>query len=87
MELVCAKAGFTDIFFLLFPSGLVNRYMWMQEFYPLVGSELLLFKTSVSFVDHLQELLGAIMSCCSLVVPPSQELKRNPLSVVDFMEV
>ncbi|KAI4302884.1 hypothetical protein MLD38_038582 [Melastoma candidum] len=66
--------------------GLVNRYTWMQEFYPLVGPEILLFKTSVCFVDHLQEFLGAILSSCTLIVPPSHELKRNPLSVVDFME-
>uniref|UniRef100_A0A2N9EFS9 AMP-dependent synthetase/ligase domain-containing protein n=1 Tax=Fagus sylvatica TaxID=28930 RepID=A0A2N9EFS9_FAGSY len=47
--------------------GLINRFVWMQELYPLQGEEILLFKTSISFVDHLQEFLGAILTACTLV--------------------
>jgi hypothetical protein len=47
--------------------------------YPLQGEEILLFKTSISFIDHLQE--------CPLVIPPFSELKDNMFSVVDFLQV
>lgn len=59
----------------------------MQELYPLQGEEILLFKTSISFVDHLQEFLGAILTACTLVIPPYNELKDNVFSVVDFLQV
>lgn len=73
-------------FFLSF-LGLLNRFLWMQEFYPLLGEEILLFKTSISFVDHLQEFLGAILSACTLVIPPFNELKQNPFHVIDYLKV
>lgn len=66
--------------------GLINRFVWMQELYPLQGEEILLFKTSISFVDHLQEFLGAILTACTLVIPPYNELKDNVFSVVDFLQ-
>ncbi|KAM3684926.1 hypothetical protein ACJW31_11G079800 [Castanea mollissima] len=66
--------------------GLINRFIWMQEFYPLHGEELLLFKTSISFVDHLQEFLGAILTACTLVIPPYKDLKENVFSVFDFLQ-
>lgn len=59
----------------------------MQELYPMQGEELLLFKTSISFVDHLQEFLAAILTTCTLVIPPFNELKENLFSVVDFLQV
>jgi acyl-CoA synthetase len=55
--------------------------------YPLQGEEILLFKTSISFIDHLQEFLGAILTACPLVIPPFSELKDNMFSVVDFLQV
>lgn len=67
--------------------GLVNRFLWMQDMYPLQGEEILLFKTSISFIDHLQEFLGAILTACPLVIPPFSELKDNMFSVVDFLQV
>ena len=67
--------------------GLINRYLWMQEVYPLLGEEILLFKTSISFVDHLQEFLGAILSSCSLVIPPFNKLKQNPFHIIDYLKV
>ncbi|XP_050280846.1 putative acyl-activating enzyme 19 isoform X3 [Quercus robur] len=58
----------------------------MQELYPLHSEELLLFKTSISFVDHLQEFLGAILTACTLVIPPYKDLKENVFSVIDFLQ-
>ncbi|XP_058228620.1 putative acyl-activating enzyme 19 isoform X2 [Rhododendron vialii] len=66
--------------------GLLNRFLWMQEFYPLGGDELLLFKTSISFIDHLQEFLGALLTTCTLVIPPFNELKENSFYVHDFLQ-
>lgn len=68
-------------------SGLLNRLLWMQGVYPLCGEEFLLFKTSISFIDHLQEFLSALLTGCTLVIPPFQELKNNPLSLVDYLKV
>ncbi|WOH14527.1 hypothetical protein DCAR_0934046 [Daucus carota subsp. sativus] len=66
--------------------GLLNRLLWMQGVYPLCGEEFLLFKTSISFIDHLQEFLSALLTGCTLVIPPFQELKNNPLSLVDYLK-
>ncbi|KAK1401403.1 putative acyl-activating enzyme 19 [Heracleum sosnowskyi] len=66
--------------------GLLNRLLWMQGLYPLYGEELLLFKTSISFIDHLQEFLAPLLTGCTLVIPPFQELKNNPLSVVNYLK-
>ncbi|KAK9274348.1 hypothetical protein L1049_019162 [Liquidambar formosana] len=66
--------------------GLLNRFLWMQELYPLVGEELLLFKTSISFIDHLQEFLGAILTACTLIIPPFTELQENLFYVIDFLQ-
>ncbi|OIW20651.1 hypothetical protein TanjilG_18589 [Lupinus angustifolius] len=66
--------------------GLSNRFLWMQGTYPMKGQELLLFKSSISFVDHLQEFLSAILTACVLVIPPSSELKENIYSIVDFLK-
>lgn len=59
----------------------------MQELYPMQGEELLLFKTSISFIDHLQEFIAAILTTCTLVIPPFNELKENLFSVVNFLQV
>ncbi|XP_061346780.1 putative acyl-activating enzyme 19 isoform X2 [Gastrolobium bilobum] len=66
--------------------GLSNRFLWMQGKYPLNGQELLLFKSSISFVDHLQEFLSAILTACVLVIPPFSELKENLYSIIDFLQ-
>ncbi|XP_038696044.1 putative acyl-activating enzyme 19 isoform X2 [Tripterygium wilfordii] len=67
-------------------TGLLNRFLWMQESYPLYGEELLLFKTSISFIDHLQEFLGAIFTSCTLIIPPFNEQKENLLSIITFLK-
>lgn len=66
--------------------GLLNRFLWMQELYPLHGAENLLFKTSISFIDHLQEFLSAGLTACTLVIPPLSELRQNILSIIDFLQ-
>ncbi|KAI3904560.1 hypothetical protein MKW98_014740 [Papaver atlanticum] len=66
--------------------GLLNRYFWMKELFPILKEETLLFKTPISFVDHLQEFLSAILDCAPLVIPPCQEIKANPLCIVDFVK-
>ncbi|MCL7045729.1 hypothetical protein MKW94_008913, partial [Papaver nudicaule] len=66
--------------------GLLNRYVWMQELFPILKEETLLFKTPISFVDHFQEFLSAMLTCAPLVIPPCQELKANPLCIVDFLK-
>lgn len=66
--------------------GLLNRYIWMQQMYPLHGEEYLLFKTGISFIDHLQEFLGAILSTCILVIPPVNQIKENLSFVVDILQ-
>lgn len=66
--------------------GLLNRYWWMQDQYPISEEDVLLFKTSISFVDHLQEFLGAILACALLIIPPYRMLKY-PKYIVDFLKV
>ncbi|XP_062101157.1 putative acyl-activating enzyme 19 isoform X4 [Humulus lupulus] len=66
--------------------GLLNRFLWMQELYPLNGDETLLFKTSISFVDHLQEFFSALLTACTLVIPPFNQLKANLFSIIDFIQ-
>ncbi|KAJ8449006.1 hypothetical protein Cgig2_004061 [Carnegiea gigantea] len=65
--------------------GILNRFLWMQEVYPLKGDEVLLFKTSISFVDHLQEFLAPMLAGCTLVVPAFNELRENLFGIVDFL--
>ncbi|PRQ47729.1 putative AMP-dependent synthetase/ligase [Rosa chinensis] len=66
--------------------GLWNRFLWMQELYPLNGEEVLLFKTAISFVDHFQAFLNAILTGFALVIPPFNQLKQNVFSIVDFLQ-
>lgn len=67
--------------------GLSNRFVWMQDLYPLLKDDVLLFKTSISFIDHIQEFLGAILTCTPIVVPPFNEMKENPFYLVDILKV
>ncbi|KAG0491982.1 hypothetical protein HPP92_005380 [Vanilla planifolia] len=60
-----------------FFKGLVNRYYWMQNQYPISPEDVLLFKTSISFVDHIQEFLGAILAGALLIIPPYKELNSG----------
>ncbi|XP_058103982.1 putative acyl-activating enzyme 19 isoform X3 [Magnolia sinica] len=66
--------------------GLLNRLLWMQALFPLHEVDILLFKTSISFIDHLQEFLTAILTCTPLIIPPFHELKENPFCLLDFLK-
>ncbi|XP_068635644.1 putative acyl-activating enzyme 19 isoform X2 [Aristolochia californica] len=66
--------------------GILNRFCWMQSLFPLHEGEILLFKTSISFIDHLQEFFSALLSGTLLVIPPHDELKENPFCLVDFLK-
>ncbi|CAL9064870.1 putative acyl-activating enzyme 19 isoform X1 [Musa acuminata AAA Group] len=66
--------------------GLLNRFQWMQGLIPLCSKDILLFKTSTSFIDHLQEFLGAILTCTLLVIPPFNEFKANPICLVNLLK-
>ncbi|KAL7083464.1 hypothetical protein ACP275_14G164300 [Erythranthe tilingii] len=66
--------------------GLINRFMWMQETYPLHEGDISLFKTAISFIDHIQEFLGAVLSTCTLVIPPFNQLKENIFYITDFLQ-
>ncbi|KAM3265969.1 hypothetical protein T459_03114 [Capsicum annuum] len=66
--------------------GLLNRFLWMQGSYPFEREEILLFKTSISFIDHLQEFLGAMLANCTLVIPPFNQLKENIFYVVNLLQ-
>ncbi|XP_069155693.1 putative acyl-activating enzyme 19 isoform X8 [Solanum lycopersicum] len=66
--------------------GLLNRFLWMQGSFPFQKEEILLFKTSISFIDHLQEFLGAILANCTLIIPPFNQLKDNIFLVVNLLQ-
>ncbi|KAJ0964414.1 hypothetical protein J5N97_029536 [Dioscorea zingiberensis] len=66
--------------------GLLNRFWWMQQRAPLFGDDVLLFKTPISFIDHLQEFLSSVLTCTTLIIPPFHELKANPLLIINFLE-
>lgn len=66
--------------------GLLNRFQWMQGLIPLCNTDILLFKSSISFIDHLQEFFGAILTSTPLIILPVNELKANPLCLVDFVK-
>ena len=55
--------------------------------YPLHEGDVVLFKTSISFIDHMQEFLGSILSTCTLVIPPFSQLKENVFCIIDFLQV
>ncbi|XP_075113486.1 putative acyl-activating enzyme 19 isoform X3 [Nicotiana tabacum] len=66
--------------------GLLNRFLWMQESYPFQKEEILFFKASISFIDHLQEFLGAMLANCTLVIPPFNQLKDTIFCVVNLLQ-
>ncbi|KAF0916535.1 hypothetical protein E2562_007612 [Oryza meyeriana var. granulata] len=66
--------------------GLLNRFSWMQRWKPLCSDDVLLFKTSVSFVDHLQEFLSAVLTCTTLVIPPLNDWRANPASLANLIK-
>ncbi|CAN6486603.1 unnamed protein product [Victoria cruziana] len=72
---------------LIKPSGLLNRFLWMHTSFPIRLEDVLLFKTSISFIDHLQEVLGAILAPASLIIPFPHKLSSDPLLLIDLVKV
>lgn len=66
--------------------GLLNRFLWMQRRSPLCSDDVLLFKTSVSFVDHLQEFFSAVLTCTTLVILPPNDWRANPASLANLIK-
>ncbi|KAK1577665.1 hypothetical protein Q3G72_023676 [Acer saccharum] len=58
-----------------------------SNLYPLHGEYILLFKTSISFIDHLQQFYSAVLIACTLVEPPVIELKRNLFGIIEVLQV
>lgn len=67
--------------------GLLNRFSWMQGLITLCAEDVLLFKTSISFIDHLQEFLSAILTGTILIIPPFEEVKANAEIIVRLIKV
>ena len=74
-------------FFCYHVIGLLNRFLWMQRRNPLCSDDVLLFKASISFVDHLQEFLSAVLTRTTLVIPPPSEWRANPASLANLIKV
>ena len=43
-------------------TGIFNRISWMQKSYPMVQQDVVAFKTSICFVDHLWEMFVPLLS-------------------------
>lgn len=59
----------------------------MEESYPLSTDEVLLFKTTISFIDHVQEFVGPLLTATTLIIPPLSIMKENLFHLVDIVEV
>lgn len=49
--------------------GLLNHLVWMKEIYPFSQAKVLIFKTSINFVDHLQKFLVLSFLVLQLLFP------------------
>nr|WP_238481421.1 aminotransferase class V-fold PLP-dependent enzyme [Motilimonas sp. E26] len=54
--------------------SLVNRISWFEKQYPTLPDDVFSFKTSVSFVDHLAEVLQPLVAGNELIVLSKEEL-------------
>jgi len=63
---------------------ILNRLYWMWDAYPFGGNEVACNKTSLSFVDSLWELLGALLSGLPTVVL-SDEIVRDPSMLIEAL--
>ncbi|KAH9296461.1 hypothetical protein KI387_040049, partial [Taxus chinensis] len=66
--------------------GLLNRFLWMETLYPFLAHDISCFKTAISFIDHLSEILGPLLSSTVLVIPSFDKLRKNPLLVFDILK-
>eukprot|EP00731_Ephydatia_muelleri_P006730 Em0003g978a len=88
-----------DVFFIAFTSGstgipkavcvsasvTLNRFEWMWNEFPFQSSDVVCFKTSVSFVVSVWEVLGTVLKGATLAIPLEEEAKDPPL-LLAFMK-
>ncbi|GAV91830.1 AMP-binding domain-containing protein/PQQ_2 domain-containing protein [Cephalotus follicularis] len=86
----CENGKHRSFCYLMYTSGSTGKPKGVcgteQELYPLQEEDLVLFKTAISFIDHLQEFLSAMLTSSTLVIPPSNELKENVFSIVKYVK-
>jgi amino acid adenylation domain-containing protein len=54
--------------------GAVNRFVWMSRTYPYRSGEVCCARTSLSFVDSIQEIFGPLLSGVPNVIIPDDEM-------------
>lgn len=64
--------------------GALNRFAWMWQTYPFEGREKLCQKTSLSFVDSVWEIFGALLQGVSTVLVPDI-VAKDPLLLLDHV--
>nr|WP_052478683.1 non-ribosomal peptide synthetase [Kibdelosporangium sp. MJ126-NF4]CEL19984.1 Enterobactin synthetase component F, serine activating enzyme [Kibdelosporangium sp. MJ126-NF4]CTQ97208.1 Enterobactin synthetase component F, serine activating enzyme (EC 2.7.7.-) [Kibdelosporangium sp. MJ126-NF4] len=65
--------------------GLANRLEWLQRHEPLEPRDLVLVKSSISFVDGTTELLGAIAAGAPAVLASAED-RRDPLALARLID-
>lgn len=65
-------------------TSVVNRFYWMWELYPFSVNECNSIKTSISFVDHIWELFGALLKGVPGVILSKEDLLDIPSFVKQF---
>jgi amino acid adenylation domain-containing protein len=61
--------------------GAVNRFAWMWSTYPFEANEMSCVKTSLSFVDSVWEVFGALLNGTPLTIIPDQVAKDPQLLI------
>ncbi|UAA40632.1 aminotransferase class V-fold PLP-dependent enzyme [Paraneptunicella aestuarii] len=59
--------------------SIINRLMWFQEQFPADKHTVFAGKTSISFIDHIAEVLQPLVSGSTLVMLDSKENRASPL--------
>jgi amino acid adenylation domain-containing protein len=55
--------------------GAVNRFAWMSKAYPFQAGEVCCARTSLSFVDSVQEIFGSLLGGVPNVIIPDDQMK------------
>ncbi|MGB3439749.1 MAG: amino acid adenylation domain-containing protein [Actinophytocola sp.] len=66
-------------------AGLANRLEWLQRAEPLGTGDVVLAKSSISFLDGSTELLGALVAGAPVVLAPAQD-RTDALALVDLIK-
>lgn len=71
---------------LLTHGAVLNRLLWQWRTFPYSDDDVCVFKTSLTFVDHVSEIFGALLQGVPIVVVP-KETTRNPDSFINLLSV